>query len=255
MTVIYGLIDPRDLCLRYVGKSKNPIKRLRSHLKEEGDTRKCRWLGQLKSLGLMPNLVILENCEDVDWQASEAKWISFFRRPEWSGDRLCNHTNGGEGLINPSIETRQKLSHLQTQRMKDLIHRQKVFTTERNEKISKSLTGLKKTERHVLNLPQNQKGFKPKLTEKRRRQLSEQIRSQNASRKYQSLSEETKKRISEKSKGNRSRSGLTNSSDMNSKISNSLKGKQKSPEHREKMKLAAQKRWAEKRNKSNDEFS
>lgn len=242
MITIYGLVDPRDLCLRYVGKSKNPTKRLRSHLKEKGSTRKHRWLDQLRSLGIAPNMVVLESCDEANWQDRETRWIAFFKQPEWSGDRLCNHTDGGEGLVNPSAETRSKMSDLAKNRMADPVVRSKIYTESRSQNLSEALKGRAKSPEHVAALPQNQKGFRPNLTIERREQLSEQARSRNASREYQPHTDQTKKAISEKSKGNKSRSGLTNSPDMNRKISDSLKGKQKSPEHREKMKLAAQKK-------------
>ena len=40
---IYGLVDPRDRRIKYVGQTVNMSYRLSQHIKEQGSTPKCKW--------------------------------------------------------------------------------------------------------------------------------------------------------------------------------------------------------------------
>lgn len=67
-TWIYGLADPRDGRIRYIGKSANPLSRLSSHARK-GARKVCAWYAELNALGLGPCLVFLEKVpagQDVD---------------------------------------------------------------------------------------------------------------------------------------------------------------------------------------------
>jgi DNA-binding XRE family transcriptional regulator len=57
---IYALLDPRDGTVRYVGCAIDVEKRFQEHLRDRGNTPKCRWLAELKQDGLYPKLEILE---------------------------------------------------------------------------------------------------------------------------------------------------------------------------------------------------
>lgn len=106
---IYGLFDPRDGELRYVGKAKNPAKRLIEHMFDsqlKSKTHRNHWLKTLKVGGLKPMMVVLEKCESSVWQQCEIFWIRFCKR---MGCDLVNSTDGGEGGFNPSPETRYKM--------------------------------------------------------------------------------------------------------------------------------------------------
>lgn len=94
---IYGLRDPLTREIRYVGKSTQPIFRLRGHLKDakEARTHKQRWLRQLEEKGLAPELVILEEVKAPrTWQQAEREWIAKGKEMGWP---LTNLTDGGEG--------------------------------------------------------------------------------------------------------------------------------------------------------------
>jgi hypothetical protein len=56
---IYGLVDPRDLSLRYVGKSANPRLRVNYHASEGGGLRTYHWIWTLRVLGFEPLLQTL----------------------------------------------------------------------------------------------------------------------------------------------------------------------------------------------------
>src|SRR5665213_442874 len=55
---VYYLLDPETLAPRYVGVSEDTEKRFLEHLKERGDTHKCRWLAMLRAANLVPVLSI-----------------------------------------------------------------------------------------------------------------------------------------------------------------------------------------------------
>ena len=98
MIYIYGLADPRNGVIRYVGKTNNLQRRMWKHLSPSGKS-KCRhcaaWLNTLKVDGIAPKVTTLEVLPDeADWSATEKKWIKHFRD---AGHDLTNITDGGEG--------------------------------------------------------------------------------------------------------------------------------------------------------------
>jgi hypothetical protein len=104
--VIYGLRDPTINEIRYVGYTRgDTARRLWWHLHEAQMRNTChrhRWLRSLLNQGLKPTIVVLEIVAD-DWKLREKYWIATL-------PNLVNSTEGSEGLINPSLETRAKIS-------------------------------------------------------------------------------------------------------------------------------------------------
>ena len=95
---IYGLIDPRDGELRYVGKTSVSVWKRRAQHVEASKTKRtrcARWVRSLRRLGLRPDVVVFETHATED-ALSEAErfFISYMR---WLGCNLTNHTDGGEG--------------------------------------------------------------------------------------------------------------------------------------------------------------
>lgn len=77
---IYGLFDPRDQKIRYVGKSKNPYARRDNHLAEarmrkRRGGRRLNWLRELSEAKVNPGVVILE-CVRGPWEEREKTWIA-----------------------------------------------------------------------------------------------------------------------------------------------------------------------------------
>lgn len=109
---IYGLCDPRDGQLRYVGKTRGSIvKRLRKHMLEARSKKvghKNRWISQLVSIGLKPDAFCIEEAIG-DGREEEIHHIAQFKS---IGCRLTNMTLGGEGMLGyvASCETRAKIS-------------------------------------------------------------------------------------------------------------------------------------------------
>jgi hypothetical protein len=113
LRVVYGLIDPRNGELRYVGKTTHGFRRIREHwtpskMRAAIKRRSAKWVAGLLKHGLKPEVEILE-ADPADLAAAEQFWIAYFR---FVGCNLTNHTAGGEGVSgwSPSEETRRKIS-------------------------------------------------------------------------------------------------------------------------------------------------
>lgn len=85
--LIYGLIDPRDRGLRYIGKThKRREWRLKEHIElaNENDSRPVYiWIRELLSIGMEPEIFVLERISaDSDWRLSERNMISFWKNEQ-----------------------------------------------------------------------------------------------------------------------------------------------------------------------------
>ena len=82
--LIYGLIDPRDKCLRYIGKThKRKEWRLAEHIKHavEGDQRPVyHWIRELLQEDLKPEIFVWKKISaDSSWREAEKEAISFWK--------------------------------------------------------------------------------------------------------------------------------------------------------------------------------
>ncbi len=115
---IYKLIDPRTNEIRYIGKTKNKLKkRLYEHCTERNlktNTHKNNWIKQLLNLNLRPKIELLEEVNQDNWIEREMYWIEYFKNNDYN---LTNTSDGGEGSfgykmpiesIKKAIETRRK---------------------------------------------------------------------------------------------------------------------------------------------------
>ena len=92
---IYGLKDPRDGQIYYIGKSNDPKRRKREHLENRDcNAQRVAWLEDLRSSCLEPELVVLAKVECKDWQESEIYWIARGHEEGWP---LTNIHKGGNG--------------------------------------------------------------------------------------------------------------------------------------------------------------
>lgn len=112
-TIIYGLVDPRNQQIRYVGKTSGRLHSRRlAHISDVRRGRtyipRHRWLAELLSSGLEPEIFEIEVVID-NWQEAEQFWISYYR---FIGADLLNATDGGDGLVSyrHKDETRKKQS-------------------------------------------------------------------------------------------------------------------------------------------------
>jgi hypothetical protein len=79
--LIYGLLDPRDHCLRYVGKThKRRELRLAEHMTRAAEGHRapvCDWIRTLQNERLAPDIFVLERiAEAADWRLAERYWLS-----------------------------------------------------------------------------------------------------------------------------------------------------------------------------------
>ena len=96
--IVYGLITDLDDNIRYVGQTKQPIKkRIQQHINEKRglSNRKARWLHNRLGQGLDLRVILLD--EDAIWDDTEVEWI---KRLKDGGCDLTNATDGGEGNCN-----------------------------------------------------------------------------------------------------------------------------------------------------------
>lgn len=107
---IYGLYDPTDdqKTIRYVGyTSKSPSRRLIEHVAEAKASATChrhKWIRSVLKKGVKPVVVVIEVVDAESWQERERYWIGAH------GSSLVNGTVGGDGLVNPSKDVRDRIS-------------------------------------------------------------------------------------------------------------------------------------------------
>jgi hypothetical protein len=242
-SVIYALVDPRNHAMRYVGKADNLTKRVTAHIHDRADTRKGRWIRSLSKIGLQPRVVILEEVEAAAWQQAERRWIARLRM---DGCDLTNHTEGGEGLCNPSDETRSKLRQI---RLAEWANPQRralllsiIQSPARNARVSAGLTGLRKSPEHIAKLPQMQRGRKLSAEHADKLRQLLQVKGYKWP-KGQSPNAETRKKIAEALRGNRHTLGRRMPEAERLQRSITQRGRPKSAETREKIRLGALRRW------------
>ena len=93
---IYGLADPRDGEIRYIGKTVAPDERLRQHTERRAyppnNPLGC-WLKELHATKLQPIMVCLEVVPQSRWAEREIYYIKAFRD---AGSPLTNVRKGGQ---------------------------------------------------------------------------------------------------------------------------------------------------------------
>ena len=72
---IYTLSDPRDGVVRYVGCTIDPKARLSAHLCDKANTRKNKWLDELKENSLIPVINIVSAVGDAISAAREEQRV------------------------------------------------------------------------------------------------------------------------------------------------------------------------------------
>lgn len=114
--LVYGLVDPRNGEVRYVGKSVRGIGRAKHHampwsLRKNARLPVVAWIKKLNNLGLSYSVIVLEELPRGE-DTGNAE-IAHIRRLRDEGCRLLNVTDGGEGGLlgtHHSDATRKKMS-------------------------------------------------------------------------------------------------------------------------------------------------
>ena len=94
--IVYGLVDPEDLRIRYIGQTRDIKQRLRYHLRHAREGRigpTNSWLRGLIAKGKEPNIHIIE--AEAVWDVSEIIWIERHRQ---MGADLLNIMRGGQDV-------------------------------------------------------------------------------------------------------------------------------------------------------------
>lgn len=80
---IYGLVDPFSGQLHYVGCSRDPIYRLSCHVSSaihEGHvSKKNSWLISLREKNIKPEIITLQEVDDIEKSDHEMFWIEYFK--------------------------------------------------------------------------------------------------------------------------------------------------------------------------------
>ncbi len=114
---IYILKDPGEVSQTiYVGFTNNPEGRLARHL-QPNELAKNRykdcWIKSLLNRDIFPEMIILEEVQESNWQEAEQFYIAYFQS---LGIKLCNSTVGGDGT----------LGHKHTEYTKELMRQKKI---------------------------------------------------------------------------------------------------------------------------------
>lgn len=120
-----------------------------------------------KAGGELPKVKIRTGLTDAEAFEIERALIKAIGRFSVGGP-LVNMTDGGDGVVNPSDEARQKLRDFrlgrpvskETRRKMSASHKGKRRSPEHQAAISAALRGLKKSPAHIAKLRQNKKGAK-----------------------------------------------------------------------------------------------
>lgn len=220
---IYGLYDPRDGKLRYVGKTINLQARLWDHVtkaKSGEENGKSEWIGELLALNLQPEVRVLEETDEDGWAEAEKRWIADCLT---QGYDLLNVSKGGG---NPPDWAGRKQSEEHIRKRVEARRRNHTYT--HSEKTKRKISRAKRGTQAGENNPFYGKSH----SKESRRRISRANRGHRAWNKGISCSEETKQKISEAKKGQ------ALSVEARKKLSRSLKGRKLSPEHARKLRQA-----------------
>lgn len=109
--IVYALIDPRSLLIRYVGVTARIVHRFSEHDHLDGrNPHKDNWIRELSRAGVQYDIAILETRQTYEELLSaERWWIAYGRLSGWP---LTNMTEGGQGWNGRkhTDEARAKLS-------------------------------------------------------------------------------------------------------------------------------------------------
>lgn len=72
---VYGLVDPRDQAIRYIGQTSRGLERPRSHWLGSSSYAVNVWVDELKALGLEFEIVVLEYVPKPELRDAEARQI------------------------------------------------------------------------------------------------------------------------------------------------------------------------------------
>ena len=109
LAYIYGLIDPRNNEIRYIGKTINPKNRLSEHITESRKLNiihyRAKWIRKLTRLELKPKITFLRVCSLDEFEKYETEYIKIY-----SNNILTNSDETGSGNKNRKREVLDRQS-------------------------------------------------------------------------------------------------------------------------------------------------
>ena len=176
--IIYGLIDPRTLLVRYVGKTARGLQRVRRHDKKRtSDQTHCaNWVRSLQRLGLRHLWCVLDECSFQKLSEQECWWIAYGRACGWP---LTNHSEGGDGAgvgHSVSAATRVKLSSATKKQWQSPSHR------EHMQRVSERESSKRKLRMIGVNNPTHNPEVRNKLRTSSKQQMANPAARTNLSR-------------------------------------------------------------------------
>lgn len=130
---IYGLKDPRDCQIKYIGKTINIDRRIKEHnqIHRNKKSKKNSWITHLIRNGMQPIMEVLEECEESRWIEREKYWIKYY---QGLGFDLKNMTSGGESNHGYIFTEEDRLKLSKSQKLR---HKTNPVTKETRVKLSK----------------------------------------------------------------------------------------------------------------------
>lgn len=114
---IYGLVDPRDGRIHYIGRAsskKRPMEHMRPAKLALDFTPKARWIRALVATGASYSVKVLEDAPSASaLNDAETWWIAHGRTHAWP---LTNQTAGGDGMLEATPELRERMRRNSTGR-------------------------------------------------------------------------------------------------------------------------------------------
>lgn len=127
--VVYGIVDPRDHLVFYIGYTRSIRDRKLSH-KPNQNCRSSKRISELFELGLRPNFVVLQECQDEHHALrSEVFWIEMFRS---RGSQLANHPDLINTESSPRIQRADDGNH-RMPRLPQAIKKRKMRAEDRGQ--------------------------------------------------------------------------------------------------------------------------
>lgn len=224
---IYGLYDPRNNELRYIGKSKNPKQRFFEHINtiKNGEvSSKADWIRELIDKGYIPLLKTLEKTDEFGWEEAEKRWIAESRI---KGLNLLNVADGGN---NPPdwLGRKQSVYHIKKRVEARQAKGNYVHNAETRKKISEHRKGKAAGSNNGFYGKQHSEEAKKRIYKNHKEMFS----GENNPFFGKHHSNETKEKIS------KSRKGKFPSEEAKKKMSEARKGQKVTLETRKKLSLA-----------------
>lgn len=192
---VYGLVDPRDEQVRYVGctTAKYLSNRLNDHVqsakgksgREHGPLR-ARWIKGVLEDGLRPQIIHLQTAFSKDEAAEvEQQWINRF------AGQLTNQLGGGPGAPNPSPELRALRSQRLRERWANATPEERAAVGERGK------ASIAKARKRAMEVVRGSTVSEERKEKQRQAMLGRRLTPEHIAKCSHPQTEETRKRISE----------------------------------------------------------